>query len=255
MNKRLFRIIGGIIIILVLALAVILIYDNNASQEEGLHMPGLFSSYSDTGYYKIDSKTVLPTLDSGNINVFIPFYGNPDDLEEVPGMPVHWSQADFLKIASAMGQLAWDDPMDLNDWHVSSVVFRGSCDDPMGFNFASITYFKTRTTEYDTRLIEINPNFGWVRWGDGETYSQPILHKWKSVDLLGAKITADDALQIASEDAKKRFQFRDYCDVSMAAPQDNDYQVWSLNFLGAPDALRYTINLETGDYTFQDLSK
>src|SRR5512142_1544424 len=112
MNKRLFRIIGGIIVFLVWVVAVTLLHDNNASEEEGRHMPGLFSSYSDAGYYKIDPKTILPTLDSGNINVFIPFYGNPDDIEEVPGMPVHWSQADFLKIASTMGQFTWDDPMD-----------------------------------------------------------------------------------------------------------------------------------------------
>ena len=254
MNKHLFRIIGGIIAILILALAAILIYDNNTYKEEE-HSPGLFSSYSDREYYRIDPKTILAALDSGNINVFTPLQGNPDDIEEVRGKPVRWTQVDFLKIAGALGKFAWDDPMDLNDWHVSSVAFNGSCDDPMGFNFASITYFKTRTTVYYTRLIEIDPNFGWVRWGDGETYSKPILHKWKSVDLLGAKITADDALQIASEDAKKRFQFKDYCDVFMAAPQYNDYQVWYLDFLGAPDAIAYTVNLETGNYTFRNLSK
>lgn len=253
MNKRLFRIIGGIIVLFVLALAVILIYDNDASKEE--NSPGLFSSYLDRGYYRIDPKTILPTLDSGNTNVFIPFHGNPDNIEEVAGMPVHWTQADFLKIASAVGQFAWDDPMDLNDWRVMSILFRGSCDDPMGFNFATITYFKTRATGYYTRLIEIDPNFGWVRWGDGETYSKSILHKWNSVDLVGAKITADDALQIASEDAKKRFQFKEYCNVYIAMPQDDEYQNWYLKFLGASDALAYTVNLETGKYTFQNLSK
>src|SRR5690606_18097689 len=120
-----------------------------------------------------------------------------------------------------------------------------------GFNFATITYFKTRATGYYTRLIEIDPNFGWVRWGDGETYSKSILHKWNSVDLVGAKITADDALQIASEDAKKRFQFKEYCNVYIATPQDDEYQNWYLKFLGASDALAYTVNLETGKYTFQ----
>lgn len=255
MNKNLARIVGGAILLLILALAAILVYDNNLYKEEGLNSPGLFSSYSDRGYYKIDPGTILTALDNGRTDVFTPFLENPDDIDEATGVSVRWTQADFLKIASAMGKFAWDDPMDLKDWRVNFILFRGSCDDPMGFSFATVTYFKTETTWYETRLIEIDPKSGWVRWGNGGSYSKPILRRWNSIDLLEAKITADEALQVASEDAKKRFQFKNYCDVFMATPQYNDYRNWYLNFMGTPGAVTYIVNLDTGDYTFQDLSK
>lgn len=255
MNKRLIRNIGWIILLLILAFVAILVYDNNLYKEDGLNSPNHFSSYYDTGYYKIDPETILVALDSGRTDVFTPLLENPDEIEGAADMPIRWTQADFLKIAGALGKFAWDDPMDLKDWHVSFVLFRGSCDDPMGFSFATITYFKKRTTWYETRLIEIDPKSGWVQWGDGETYPKPIMHSWKSVDLLGAKITVDDALRIASEDAKKRFQFKDYCDVFMGTPQYNDSQNWYLDFMGTPGAITYIVNLDTGNFTFQKPNK
>ena len=255
MNKRLVRSIGGTIFLLVLVFAVILVYDNDLYKHEGLNSPGLFSSYSDRGYYKIDPETILATLDGGRTDVFTPLLENPDEIQGETDMPIHWTQADFLKIANTLGQFLWNDTMGLRDWDVNYVHLEGSCDEPTGFHFASITYFKTRATLYDTRLIEIDPKSGWVRWGDGGTYPKPIMHGWKSVDLLGAKITADDALRIASEDAKKRFQFKDYCDVFMGTPQYNDSQNWYLDFMGTPGAITYIVNLDTGNFTFQKPNK
>lgn len=255
MNKYLVRIVGGAIFFLILIFIMILAYDNYLHKQEDLNSPGLLGSYWNTGYYRIDPETILPSLEGGNIDVFTPLLENPDEIEEVTDIRIRWTQADFLKIASALGQFAWDDPMDLKDWNVYYISFEGSCSDPIGLNFASITYFKTGKKGYATRLIEIEPYFGWVRWGDGETYPKPILRKWDSVDLLGAKITADDALRIASEDAKERFQFKDNCGVLMSTPQSNDPKNWHLHFLGTPDSLVYIVNLESGDYTFQKLNK
>jgi hypothetical protein len=145
--------------------------------------------------------------------------------------------------------------MDPKDWNIYFISFEGSCNDPIGFFSASITYFKIGTKRYATRLIEINPYLGWVRWGDGETYPKPIIQKWESVDLLGAKISADDALRIASEDAKERFEFKNNCGVLMSTPQNNDPENWHLKFFGVPDFISYSVNLDSGEYTFQKLNK
>ena len=255
MNKRLFRIIGGIIFLLILMVAMIPIYDNYLLKQQDLNSPNLFTRYSDSGYYRIDPKTILASLETGQIDVFTPLLENPNEIEPVTSTPIRWTQADFMKIVSALGQFAWGDPMNLKDWSMYYISFEGSCNDPMGFSFASFTYFKTRTTGYETRLIEIYPGYGWVRWGNSQTYPKPILQKWNKVDLLEAKVNADNALQIASEDAKKRFQFTKGCGVSMGTPQYNDPKNWYLDFTGAPDAIAYTVNLETGNYTFQNLSK
>jgi hypothetical protein len=100
----------------------------------------------------------------------------------------------------------------------------------------------------------IEPYLGYVGWGSGETYPKPILHnKWSSVDLLGAEFTADDALRIVGKDAKERFQGG--CGGIMSTPQNSDPKNWYFHLLSTSDSIVYTVNLETGDYTFQNLSK
>jgi len=145
--------------------------------------------------------------------------------------------------------------MDLRDWNIYSVTFEGFCDNSTGLDYAEITYFKAGKKRYITRVIAIHPYFGWVGWGSGETYPKPILQKWDSVDLLEARITADEALRIASEDAKERFHLKDKCGVLMGVPENNDPKNWYLHVFGSPDSIVYIVNLETGDYTFQNRSK
>lgn len=255
MNRRLISIVGGIIILLILAFIMVPRYDNGLHEQEDLQPPSSLASYSDLGYYKIDPGTILESLANGDANVFMPMLEDMHDVEEIPGISISWTQADFLRIASALGQFLWEDPMDLRDWSVYAVTFEGFCDNLTGLDYAEITYFKTGWNGYTTRVIEIHPYFGWVGWGNGENYRKPILRKWNSVDLLGAKITADDALRIASEDAKERFHLKDKCGVLMGVPENNDPKNWYLHVYGSPDSIVYTVNLETGDYTFQDRSK
>jgi hypothetical protein len=251
MNKYLIRVMGAVMFLLILIFIIILVYDNYLHRQEDLNSPGLLGSYWDTGYYKIDPETILTSLEDGNTGVFTPLLENPDGIEEVANIPIRWTQTDFLKIASALGQFEWNDPMDLKDWSLYYISFEGSCGDPMGFSFASIAYFKAGTKRYTTRLIEIDPYFGWVRWGAERTYPKPILQKWNGVDLLRAKITADDALLIASKDAKERFQLTDNCGVLVSTPQNNDPANWYLRLFKDPDFITYTVNLDTGNFAFQ----
>ncbi len=149
----------------------------------------------------------------------------------------------------------WGDPMDLRDWNVYSVTFDGFCDNSTGLDYANISYFKAGGRGYITRVIEIHPYFGWIGWGDGASYRRPILHKWKSVDLFGAKITGDDALRIASDDARERFHLKDKCGVVMGTPENKNPNYWYVHIFGGSDWTVYAVNLKTGDYTFQKQSK
>ena len=70
MNKRLFRIIGGTIFLLILIFIMTLVSDNQLHKQEDLRLPSRISSYSDAGYYKIDPETILTSLGDGDEDVF-----------------------------------------------------------------------------------------------------------------------------------------------------------------------------------------
>jgi hypothetical protein len=252
MNKRLIRLIGGTIFLLIMIFIMIVVYDRHLHKQEDLRLPSRISSYSDAGYYKIDPETILTSLGDGDEDVFMPLLVDPQNItEDVTDITISWTETDFLKIADALGHFVWDTTMGPKEWKVYYIAFRGSCNDSIGFNFAKITYFKTGGRTYVTRLIEIDPYLGLVRWGNGETYPKPILQKWNSVDLFGAKFTADDALRITSNDAKERFQLTDNCGVLMSTPQNNDNENWYVRFIGTPDFVTYIVNLDTGHFSFQ----
>jgi len=247
MNKPLLYLIGGSICILALTLIGILIYDGNVHEEEVIRLPNDMGSYHNSGYFKIDPRTILMSLETGNSDVFMPLIGDPQKIPEISNLSIYWTQSDFFRIAKALGLIAWGDPMDLKDWSVYYIYFDCECGDPIGLYSAYITYFKPVGNSYITRLIAIEPYFGWVWWGDGLSYSQPILRKWTSIDLAGAKITADDALQLANRDIKANFQVADNkCGVMMSSSRF-DPKNWQLKIYFGPDyTVLYKVNLFTG---------
>jgi hypothetical protein len=251
MKKRHLSIYCTSIFFLVLILIGIFIKnDNDLHKEEDLRPPtDMASYYWDFGYFRINPKTILTSLERGDTNVLVPL--SEDEalgLEEIPDLSIYWRQADFLKIASAVGQIVWDDPMDLKGWNVYSIDFSGSCGFPTGFDSASITYFDAGSKRYETRYIEIEPYFGWVRWGNGKTYPKPILRKWRSVDLAGSKINADEVLRLVNENIKAHFQIKDnICGVAMYSSR-YDPKNWHLDIRrGSLDPIFYTVDLETGN--------
>jgi hypothetical protein len=254
MNKRLVFFIGGSLCILALALIGILMYDGNVHEQEVVNLPNDMGSYQNSGYFKIDPRNILTSLETGNTDVFTPLIGDPQKIPAIPDLSIYWTQSDFFKIARALGLIVWDDPMDLKDWSVYYIYFDSECGDPIGLYSAYITYFKPVRNSYTTRLIAIEPSFGWVWWGDDETYPQPILRKWLSTDLSGAKITADDALRLVNEDIKTNFQVPDnLCGVMMHSSRFNPKN-WQLEIYFGPDyTALYTVNLYTGN-TFAKIS-
>jgi len=255
MIKHLARLFGWLVLLALAILILIFIHDKILEQDKLDRNPILRSSYWDGGYFKFDTETVLAELEQGNTNVFTPLLvEQPPD--EASDKPIYWKQADFLRVASAVGQILWGDPMNLTDWNMYSIHLEGSCKDGLGFVYAVITYFKEIDKDrYMTRIIEIYPAYSWVGWGDGNVYRIPVFHKWNSVDLPGAKINADDAFRIASEDAKVRFELQNNCFVIMSTLQLGDNHFWYLEFFGAPEDIYYKVNLDTGDYTMRSTKK
>lgn len=244
--------IGGAILILVCVFANVYTCFTDTYDYERFKNPRGFSSYGGRiGYFKINPETILSDLEQGKTDVFTPITEDPFtgvDFE-VADIEISWTQADFLKIASAVGQLAWDDPMDLNNWHIYSILFQGSCrDSPTGFRSANITYFRmiNRNGEefYETRIIEMAPRFSGIRWGGGATYPHYV-GNWKGVDLAGDKITADDALRIADENGGKYVRLQDgHCVIMVDSSVDINNR-WLASFIGTPSLNMY-VDMETG---------
>lgn len=246
------RLIAGMTILLGLILIAPFVYDYDLDKHVGNRIPSYLSSYPDVGYFKIDSEAVLISLNEGNTDVFTPLEEDPRLVESLTNVSFSWTQADILEIVTVLGQSVWNDTMDLTFWNVYDLYLRKSCgDDPNGFDFASITYFKTIDVNgrkvYTTRHIEIDPYYSMVRWGSGATYPQPILHKWKGVDLAGSAVTAEDALRISEENGgmEARRKVNNKCLIQISPSKNSD--IWTVYYIPPADFFMQ-VDLYTGEY-------
>jgi hypothetical protein len=237
MNKRLIGIILVILALIAFIITANLWGDYTLREQAGRINPGYFSSYTDSGYYKINSDTILTSLNQKNVDVFLPLLEDPDSIEPLSGAKFSWSQTDYLKIASALGKLVWDDPMRLEDWNIYWLLFEGDCENgPMGFYSASIVYYKTvgtvSPTFYTTRLVEIIPYLNMVRWGSEATYRIPTFSQWKNVNLSKA-IPADEAARIADENGGKEVRLQkdnQYCRIMVISSDDDNNDRWHVSY-------------------------
>lgn len=255
MNKRHIHIASIFIFVLALSFFAVLIYDNYLQTQLDLHNPNNISNYWDIGIYEFDPETILASLEGNNSTNFIELTEEPPEINKMTNPEIVWTQEDLLNIAIAIGKFVWGESANLEDWRIYYMFFEGNCNNPYELDFATIVFFEERGNKYITYLVEINPYLGVIRLGDGETYPKPILWKWKSVDLFASKIFAEKALQIAGEDAKTQFQFEKQCGATISSPQNNDVENWHLKIFSASDFLSYTVNMKTGEYSFQNLDE
>jgi hypothetical protein len=245
-----------------LVFIIIYAYDSYIDDQKYTHNPINMGSYEIADYYKIDPNTILEALNRGEANVFLPLQGDPFTAEEFPNVNISWTQADYLQIANALSQFVWGEPLDFKDWKVYDLHFRISCQST-GFDYGEITYFRPYVVKlrrgYTTRHIEIDPYSGIVRWGDKESYPQPILfNKWNDFDLSASKITAESAVQIANDNGGKEVRLRDEnkCYITMSAPAshaNNKNDRWRVSFvsLAGSHSLEIYIDPYTGEYEIQ----
>lgn len=166
--------------------------------------PGHFNIYPESSYYEIDPETILDTVNLGENDMFTPFFGDWNR-EEPYFSSITWTQSDFLIIANALSLKIWREPLDLESWDVKYMSLSRSCtNSPNGYDALRIVYYKSLgitnwERHYTTRLIEIRPWKGLVRWGGDAAFSTPLLLGWDGIDLTKFEVTADDALQIAEK--------------------------------------------------------
>jgi hypothetical protein len=234
-------------------IVLITLLGQSFNSQKDYRNPTYFSSYSHNGYYKIDPKTIIEMLDRGETNVFVPLLENPNQVEDLNNS-ISWTQAEHLKIASALSQRVWNEPLDLETWKVYFVYYRVGCNDNLrGFNEFNIVYYKYIGIKdwrrvYTTRLIEVYPWMGVVFWGGEAKFTSSLLLGWDHIDLTKYGITSDAALQIAEKNGGKsaRLKTEDNCGISVAVTNGGNPS-WKINY----DSKHFEafVNPYTGKYS------
>jgi hypothetical protein len=212
-----------------------------------------FNNYGRDGYYKFNPQTILSSLEHEDKNVFEPLSTIPSKVEKITDTSISWTQADYLRVFSAFSKLVWNDSMDSKVWKIYYVDFVGNCfDDVCNLHNALIVYFTISANSYTTRIIEIQPSFGLVRWGDKTSY--PLVRQWEGVELSPKRITAEDALKIAEENGGKEIRLKApnkyMVTVHAWESKNNNWQVQYLS--DDPPYYEFLINFDTGRYDFSE---
>jgi hypothetical protein len=176
-----------------------------------------------TGSFQFNPSTILESLDQGK-DVFTV---EDADAVETEYDGIGWTQSDFLRVANALSQKVWHEPLDMNGWMVYNIIFSGGCHDNIAkLNLFDITYYKTIKTGwqmvYTARLITISPRMGVVDWAGDGTFSTPFVFGWENINLTKFKTTADQAVQIAEENGAKaaRVNKENKCNLNVYTRQD-----------------------------------
>lgn len=155
--------------------------------------------------YSFDPETILTSIDSGRSDMFVPALTNPiDDADIVelwsPGT-FAWGPDDYLKIANALNQNTWNEP--LKNWELSMASFDIlQCKDVSRIDFASIGFYQRQGNwHYLVHNMKIDSGYGLVYAGNDNGYYTGM---WKDFDSDSALVgTATDALLIAEQNGGK----------------------------------------------------
>ena len=212
-------VIGFVMILMVVCLAggraARSLFDSHESDIEAFYYewltsepdsnPNLYQYYPENGVgvYQFDPPTIMASLDRGRTDVFTPLLVDPDTLDtEYPN--VAWTQVDLLRVASALSQKVWNEPLDLKTWDVYFALLEGDCAaNSYGFDEFELTYYKTIkagwSMNYTARRIDLAVWEGVARWaGDGD-FHVPFLFGWKNVPLTKFSIPAEQAVRAAEK--------------------------------------------------------
>ena len=139
----------------------------------------------------IDPAIILDTIRSGKklvLQIHTDIPEDPSFLNPQPFlMPVNWSQSDFLEIAQALQKAVWQD--DPKKWHLISAEFDTKCDNASGkFRYAKFDYYQDVTKDgerlYAARAIEIQPEYGYLDWGEDTLFHpNPNSGAWTAINL------------------------------------------------------------------------
>ncbi len=141
--------------------------------------PDVFPNSSrqpEEGGFLINPATILQSLNTGNTDVFSPYFEQTEGPTNVfIDKSIDWIPNDYLVIAEALNNKVWGDS--LNDWKIYEMVFLLRCKEkPRGFEKSHLIYFKTvfndnGRKEYVIREFFIEPKSAYVMWRGGAEFS------------------------------------------------------------------------------------
>ncbi|MBM3123442.1 MAG: hypothetical protein FJZ87_00045 [Chloroflexi bacterium] len=247
MNKRL-KILIPIFLLIAIPVCPLILRDPILKDRQEVRYPDvLFSSFSNSGTIKFDSRTILDSLRQENKNVFSPIdeSSGPHTYEA----PFVWKQADYFLIAKALHQHIWEESLD--DWSLHSMSFYGECSDEIGFDIVVITYYKlTSLQKYSVHQIGIYPRVGEGEWGEGNGYDRSLFLKWANIDLEKLLLTTEDVLQLAEDNggSKARISVGNQCRINLSLGP-YPYPGWSVSYELPPTRIfEIEINAYSDDY-------
>ena len=197
---------------------------------EARYFPVGIGDFRDRSSYQIDPTAIIAALDSGATDVFTLVDSSQPTV--IPHGSVSWQQADFRKVARALNQKVWSEP--LSGWRLYSMHFSSACqDDPRGFTEGDFYYFKTTFRDngrirFTTQDFFISLPHGQVTWAGGSNLPHPLFG-WKNIRLGRIQITAEDALTIAEENGgmESRLLVDNKCSIHVALSGDNVWRVYT----------------------------
>lgn len=157
----------------------------------------------------IKPETLLEDVKTGKELQFLQVLGDlPTDAPLI--MPIRWSQDDYLEIAGAYRKAIWQD--DPNAWHLYKIIFDAACENADNkFRSADLLYIQNTEVGgkgvYAAREIVIEPEYGYVAWGEGATYPRSILNPWTKIDMETiSRVPAEKALELADKAGGDKFR-------------------------------------------------
>lgn len=142
----------------------------------------------------IDVNTILDALHSEKGNVFTPISISGNEDGHPPSLPVtfSWKQSDYITIANALSQYAWEESLD--NWNLKFAKFLISkVDNSFRIEYALFTFFKRENDKYIIHEITIDAPQGKVKTGENVYYDA---ENWKSLDF--DELTISDIDQVIS---------------------------------------------------------
>ena len=226
-NNR--RVLIAIAIFLTL-LGIAYIYVFDPFLAEARSFPAGIGDFRDRNSYQIDPNTIIAALDSGQTDSFILMDSSlPTAISDAS---VSWQQEDFIKVARALNQTVWSEP--LSGWKLYSMHFSTACqDDPHGFTEGDFYYFRTTFRDngkirFTTQDFFISLPHEHATWAGGANFAHPLFG-WENIRLGRTQITAEDALTIAEENGgrESRLLVDNNCSIHVELSGDNIWRVYS----------------------------
>jgi hypothetical protein len=250
-----------ITMIIITSLVLAVSISSGLLDEQINHYPTGTSALSNTGDFVIDSNTILDSLDRAETQVFKPAIATPEVYTSPDRDIIYsWSQSDYWKIAGALHQYVWNEPIE--DWQLYRMYYYTDCADELsGFAIGDFVVFKGVVDQWKIRYaaheIVILPLVNSASWGENSNFARPLLG-WKSIDLGTLKVTADDALRIAEENGGRtaRLGVGNECRIHLLLRSDVD-NGWSVKYANNNELPIFEMHIDpyTGEYKIIDSNK